>query len=45
MTTDETAALTDAMLDSGVRLMWPTGHNPIVDKHSTDGIEPPQDGG
>ena len=38
MTTDETAALTDAMLDSGVRLSWPFGHAPIVDKHSTGGI-------
>jgi thymidine phosphorylase len=38
MTTDETAALTDAMLDSGVRLSWPTGHIPTVDKHSTGGI-------
>jgi pyrimidine-nucleoside phosphorylase len=38
MTTDETAALTDAMLDSGVRLTWPAGHKPIVDKHSTGGI-------
>ena len=47
MTTDETAALTDAMLDSGVRLQWnhavprrafPTAAGTIVDKHSTGGI-------
>jgi pyrimidine-nucleoside phosphorylase len=38
MTTDETAALTDAMLASGVRLTWPTSRRLIVDKHSTGGI-------
>jgi pyrimidine-nucleoside phosphorylase len=38
MTTDETAALTDAMLQSGVWLVWPTRDKPIVDKHSTGGI-------
>jgi len=37
MTTDETAALTDAMLASGVRLPR-TGARPRVDKHSTGGI-------
>src|SRR5687767_3615013 len=38
MTTDETAALTDAMLASGERLQWPQGALPRVDKHSTGGI-------
>ena len=38
MTTDETAALTDAMLQSGVWLVWPTRDRPVVDKHSTGGI-------
>ncbi|MCI0360640.1 MAG: thymidine phosphorylase [Planctomycetaceae bacterium] len=38
MTTDETAALTDAMLQSGVWLVWPTRNKPVVDKHSTGGI-------
>src|SRR5262245_22400391 len=38
MTTDETAALTDAMLQSGVWLVWPQRDRPIVDKHSTGGI-------
>jgi pyrimidine-nucleoside phosphorylase len=38
MTTDETAALTDAMLQSGVWLVWPRRDRPIVDKHSTGGI-------
>jgi len=37
MTTDETAALTDAMLASGVRLPR-AGARPRVDKHSTGGI-------
>ncbi len=38
MTTDETAALTDAMLASGVRMQWPDDGRPIVDKHSSGGI-------
>src|SRR5262245_62231284 len=38
MTTDETAALTDAMLQSGQWLVWPRRERPIVDKHSTGGI-------
>jgi pyrimidine-nucleoside phosphorylase len=38
MTTEETAALTDAMLLSGERLQWRAGGSPKVDKHSTGGI-------
>jgi pyrimidine-nucleoside phosphorylase len=38
LTTEETAALTDAMLQSGVWLVWPNRPRPIVDKHSTGGI-------
>jgi pyrimidine-nucleoside phosphorylase len=38
MTTEETAALTDAMLASGVRMQWRAGGRPKVDKHSTGGI-------
>jgi pyrimidine-nucleoside phosphorylase len=38
MTTDETAALTDAMLESGVRMQWPDDGRPVVDKHSSGGI-------
>ena len=38
MNADETAALTDAMLQSGVWLVWPLRDRPIVDKHSTGGI-------
>jgi pyrimidine-nucleoside phosphorylase len=38
MTADETAALTDAMLASGVRLEWPDDGVPRVDKHSTGGV-------
>lgn len=37
MTDDEIAALTEAMLRSGVVLQWPSGL-PVVDKHSTGGI-------
>ena len=37
MEDDETAALTQEMLLSGVRLEWPAGA-PIVDKHSTGGV-------
>lgn len=37
MDDDETAALTQEMLLSGVRLDWPGGP-PIVDKHSTGGV-------
>jgi pyrimidine-nucleoside phosphorylase len=38
MTTAETLALTQAMLQSGETFSWPDGHPPIVDKHSTGGI-------
>ncbi len=38
MTADETAALTDAMLQSGQWLVWPRRDRAIVDKHSTGGI-------
>ena len=38
MTADETAALTDAMLQSGRWLVWPRRERPVVDKHSTGGI-------
>jgi pyrimidine-nucleoside phosphorylase len=38
MTTEETAALTDAMLTSGVRMEWPDDGRPVVDKHSSGGI-------
>lgn len=38
MTVAETAALTDAMLQSGITLTWPEGGLPKVDKHSTGGI-------
>ena len=35
---EETAALTDAMLNSGTRLHWADDAPPRVDKHSTGGI-------
>ncbi len=35
---EETAALTDAMLNSGTRLHWDASAPPRVDKHSTGGI-------
>lgn len=38
MTPAETAALTQAMLDSGQRLQWPDDGIPCVDKHSTGGV-------
>jgi pyrimidine-nucleoside phosphorylase len=38
MTTEETAALTQAMLQSGTTLTWPADGPPIVDKHSTGGV-------
>ncbi|RMG35651.1 MAG: thymidine phosphorylase [Planctomycetota bacterium] len=38
MTPQETAALTQAMLDSGARLSWTAADRPLVDKHSTGGI-------
>ncbi|HCN30977.1 MAG TPA: thymidine phosphorylase [Verrucomicrobiales bacterium] len=38
MTASETAALTHAMLHSGIVLSWPAGSPPRVDKHSTGGI-------
>lgn len=38
MSTEETAALTEAMLRSGSTLVWPSGAPLRVDKHSTGGI-------
>jgi pyrimidine-nucleoside phosphorylase len=38
MSTDETAALTEAMLHSGTTLKWPSSAPMRVDKHSTGGI-------
>lgn len=38
MTTEETAALTAAMLRSGTTLKWPADAPPVVDKHSTGGV-------
>ncbi len=38
MTVDETASLTDHMLQSGVVFSWPDGGMPKADKHSTGGI-------
>lgn len=38
MDTAETAALTEAMLDSGMRFVWPVGSATCVDKHSTGGV-------
>lgn len=38
MTDAETWALTEAMRSSGRVLEWPSGHPPIVGKHSTGGI-------
>lgn len=38
MTVEETAALTEHMLYSGVTFEWPEGEAPKVDKHSTGGI-------
>jgi pyrimidine-nucleoside phosphorylase len=38
MSTEETAALTHAMLHSGSSLHWPAGSPMRVDKHSTGGI-------
>jgi pyrimidine-nucleoside phosphorylase len=38
MTTEETAALTEAMLQSGTTLKWTADNPPIVDKHSTGGV-------
>jgi pyrimidine-nucleoside phosphorylase len=38
MTVAETAALTDHMLQSGIRFSWTADEPPKVDKHSTGGI-------
>ena len=38
MTSEETAALTSAMLHSGSVMQWPGIGGPVVDKHSTGGI-------
>ena len=38
MTPVEIAALTRAMMESGDCFTYPTGHPPVVDKHSTGGI-------
>lgn len=38
MTVDETASLTDHMLQSGVTFEWTGGGLPCVDKHSTGGV-------
>ena len=38
MTTEETAALTDAMLRSGQVMTWSDAGGAVVDKHSTGGI-------
>jgi pyrimidine-nucleoside phosphorylase len=38
MSVQETADLTDAMLQSGVWLVWSRRDRPLVDKHSTGGI-------
>ncbi|RYD37896.1 MAG: thymidine phosphorylase, partial [Verrucomicrobiaceae bacterium] len=38
MTPAETAALTQAMMESGDCFTYPTGHPAVVDKHSTGGI-------
>ena len=38
MTTEELAALTDAMLDSGDRLRFDGLDRPVADKHSTGGV-------
>jgi pyrimidine-nucleoside phosphorylase len=38
MDSAETAALTEAMLNSGMRFAWPAGSPACVDKHSTGGV-------
>ncbi len=38
MTVDETAALTEHMLNSGAVFTWPNATRPMVDKHSSGGL-------
>lgn len=38
MSMDERVALTRAMVDSGVTMVWPDLDGPVLDKHSTGGI-------
>jgi thymidine phosphorylase len=38
MTMDERVALTRAMVDSGVTMVWPDLPGPVLDKHSTGGV-------
>ena len=38
MTTEETASLTNQMLNSGTKLAWPSINGTVVDKHSTGGV-------
>jgi pyrimidine-nucleoside phosphorylase len=38
MDAEETASLVRAMKESGDHFIWPDGHPPVVDKHSTGGI-------
>ncbi|HCH65966.1 MAG: thymidine phosphorylase [Deltaproteobacteria bacterium] len=38
LSTESTAALTQAMTESGDRLTWPDDGRPVIDKHSTGGV-------
>ncbi len=38
MTPEETSALLDTMVESGVKLKWEGLNGPVVDKHSTGGV-------